>query len=71
MVPLVRDLFREHVHHPEQGDEHDRNDEQHEDGDEIRHRVFGLGDINDADADDGQASDQAAASRPTRSEREA
>ena len=43
MVPLVRDLFRKDVHQPEQDDEHDRDEEEREEGDVLRHRVFGLG----------------------------
>ena len=42
MVPLVRDLLREDVHHPEEDDEHDRHDEEDEDRDECGELVFGL-----------------------------
>ena len=56
MVPLVRDLFRQHVHHPEQDDEHDRNDEDHEQRQEVAISSSTSGDISDACAADGQAS---------------
>ncbi len=43
VVPLVGDLLGQHVHHPEQDDEQDRHEEQDEDGDIARHRVFDFG----------------------------
>ena len=43
MVALVRDLLRQDVHHPEEGDEHDRHHEDDEEGEVFRHRVFGFG----------------------------
>jgi hypothetical protein len=43
MVPLVRDLFWKDVHQPEQHDPADGDDEDHEEGDVLCHRVFHLG----------------------------
>ena len=41
MMPLVRDLLRKHVHHPEEDDEDDRDEEDHEPGEKAGHGVFG------------------------------